>query len=89
MSTTAKPKKVRLQNRTVVLMRKRKMWRKRAIAAAFALVDHPTGAPGRDEKQMEISKCLRKINEWFGGQRARHVVLVVQRRVLHSKKPPA
>lgn len=76
------PQKVRLDGNTKRLMLRRRMWRRRAVAATVQLLTWQTGAPGRTEVEEEVIKSLRKVREWFREPRATAVVMAIQRRAI-------
>jgi len=78
------PTKPRLSPNTKRLIRKRKEWRKRALAAAVQLTTWPTGEPGREAVETEMILSLNKVNAWFREPRARLVVSVIQRRAVSA-----
>ena len=61
------------------MMRKRRLWRTRAMTAAISLATWPAGKPGRNEVEAETIKCMRKLHQWFRSPKAQAVIIAVQR----------
>ena len=78
----------RLKNRrTLPLMRRRKLWRKRALQSTHQLVTWQTGKPGREACEVEVLKSLAKLEAWFG-RRASLVSQSIQRRAMRTFNTP-
>lgn len=61
------------------LMRKRKEWRLRCMAAAHGFYHHKTGEP-RGFIESELYFCTKKVISWFGESRGNKVLCAISRR---------
>lgn len=74
--------KLLLNPKTMHMMRKRREWRRRALDASVAFATWPSGKPGRGEIEIETSKSLNKVRQWFREPEAQIVVQAIQRRAV-------
>lgn len=78
--TPTKP--TRLRARTLYLLRKRRDWRKRALAATVSASSWPSGKPGLEDVKTEAIKSQQKVRDWYRGGRAELVLSAIYRRAL-------
>lgn len=67
-------------------MRKRKTWRKRAVAALMEIVTFPAGAPGREAVKAEAIKAQEKLAQWYRPSRADQVLSSIRKRAVEVFK---
>jgi len=84
-SAPPQPKEnLRLNTKTLRVMRKRREWRRRALDACVAFATWPAGKPGREKIGVEATKSLNKIHQWFRATKAQVVVRTIQSRAVSA-----
>lgn len=78
---TTKPTRLRAQ--TLYLLRKRRDWRKRALAATVSASTWPAGKPGLEAVKTEAIKSQQKVRDWYReGGRSDVALSAIYRRAL-------